>query len=411
MTEVEIKISPKLFNPVYLPYLDDPTRIQIFFGGSSSGKSVFLAQRNVCDVLKGRNILSVRNTANTIRKSSFNEIRKIINQWKLRELFTINKSDMMITARNGKQILFSGLDDTEKLKSITPENGVITDIHLEEATECREEDVKQLEKRLRGRSEFPKRMSFSFNPILKAHWIYKKYFGGWEEGAESLQKKDLFILHTTYKHNEFLDEEDRLALENETDPYWRDVYTLGLWGVLGEVIFKNWKTEDLKGNHWDNIRNGLDFGFGSHPAALDHMHCDKKRGQLFILDEFNGTGLTNPELAKAIRPIVGNQRVVCDSAEPKSIKELQQNKIQAVGAKKGKDSVNFGIQWLQQQEIIIDRKCQNTINEFQAYQWKKNAAGEVLDIPWDKDDHHIDAIRYGCEDLMTPLKKAGPLFR
>jgi len=412
MSDINVKILPKVFNPVYRPFVNDDTRIQIFFGGSSSGKSYFLAQRHIKDVMNGRNILSVRNTGNSIRKSSFNEIRKIISKWNFNEYFTINKSDMYITCRNGRQILFSGLDDTEKLKSITPEDAVLTDIHIEEATETLEADIKQLERRLRGKSDFPKRISFSFNPILKAHWIFKRYFSGWEDDARELRKSGILIAHTTYKDNQFLDDEDRRALESETDPYWRDVYTLGKWGTLGDVIFKNWKIEDLsKETHWDNIRNGLDFGFGADPAAFDHMHYDRKRKQLFFLDEFNAHELTNPELAKAIKPIVGDQRVVCDSAEPKSIRELQTQpgnyRINAVGAKKGKDSINFGIQWMQQQEIIVDRKCQNIINELQSYQWKKNSAGETLNIPVDKNNHHIDAARYGCEDCMEKRKIAG----
>jgi phage terminase large subunit len=175
--------------------------------------------------------------------------------------------------------------------------------------------------------------------------------------------------------------------------------------VLGDVIFTNWKVKDLSQERktFDNIRNGLDFGFGADPVAFNRMHYYKKRKRLYILDEFNGHGLTNPQLAKEIKPIVGNERVVCDSAEPKSIMELRNldaHKINAVGAMKGPDSVNFGIQWLQQQEIIIDKRCQNTINEFQSYQWKKNAAGETLRIPVDKDNHHIDGIRYAMEGDM-----------
>lgn len=96
---------------------------------------------------------------------------------------------------------------------------------------------------------------------------------------------------------------------------------------------------------------------------------------------------------------------MCDSAEPKSIEELRQGGIRAVGAVKGKDSVRFGIQWLQQQEIIVDKRCQETINELQLYQWKKDKDGESLMQPVEKYDHHCDAIRYATEDDMPHRRK------
>ena len=124
-----MKIKSRVFNKLYRDYIDCDTRTQIFFGGSSSGKSYFLAQRAVIDVSRGRNYLICRNVASTIKKSVFNEIVKAINKFKLVDFFNINKTDMVITCiSNQKQILFVGLDDTEKIKSVTPIRGVITDI-------------------------------------------------------------------------------------------------------------------------------------------------------------------------------------------------------------------------------------------------------------------------------------------
>jgi phage terminase large subunit len=409
MTDIHVDIKPKVFNPAYLDFLTDPTRTQIFFGGSSSGKSVFLAQRAVYDVMDGRNYLVVRNTANTIRSSTFNEIKKVIDTWGLSSVFSINKSEMTITCQNNCQILFKGLDDTEKIKSVTPQTGVITDIWIEEATECAEDDIKQLEKRLRGKSKHPKRLILSFNPILKTHWIFKRYFAGWHDGDILKQTDDLLILKTTYKDNAFLEPDDIAALEGEKDTYWREVYTLGNWGVLGDVIFTDWRVEDLIKNQarrFDNIRNGLDFGFGPDPAAFTRLHYDATRNRVYIFQEVNGHELTNPDLADLIRPIVNRERVICDSAEPKSIAELRLLGINAIGAEKGPDSVHHGIQWLRQQEIVIDRQCQNVINEFQTYQWKKNRSGETLPIPVDRDNHHIDSIRYALEDCMNNRNEA-----
>ena len=405
---INIDISKEVFNPTYLPFLDDQTRTQIFFGGSAAGKSVFLAQRAILDLLDcERNYLIVRNVGVTLRTSVFNELKKVIHDWQLSPLFKINKSEMTITCVTGYQALLKGLDDVEKIKSIIPTKGVITDIWIEEATEVTEDDVKQLLRRLRGESAFAKRIMFSFNPIMKTHWIFQKYFSGKFFDEDKLYKDDeLLILKTTYKDNKFLEQEDIDVLEQESDKYWYDVYTLGNWGVLGEVIFKNWKAENIDSKFkrtFDNYRNGLDFGFGE-PAAFNRTHYDRMRKKIYIVDEVHEVGMTNPVLAEAIRPYAGNEEVVCDSAEPKSIYELKGNGIKAVGAVKGPDSVVFGIQWLCQNEIIIDRKCQNTINEFQVYQWKKNRQGETMRQPVDRNNHHIDAIRYALEGDM-PLKK------
>lgn len=235
-----IRLNPKTINEVYLPHLQDQHRYQIYYGGSSSGKSVFLATRAVLDVLQGRNYLVVRKVQRTIAKSCWNEIQKAIIRLKLLPYFSINKSDLTITAKNnGAQILFAGLDDVEKVKSITPKNGVLTDIWIEEATETEYEDYKQLLKRIRGRTEHAKRLTMSFNPVNELHWIYKEFFEGlWIDGRNQIENGPLMIQKTTYKDNRFLTDDDRQMMEEESDPYFYEVYTLGNWGVLGGVLFK-----------------------------------------------------------------------------------------------------------------------------------------------------------------------------
>lgn len=414
----EIELHAEVFNNVYLKRLDDMSPLQIMFGGSSSGKSVFaVGQRTVYDMLRGgRNYLVCRQVAKTIKHSVYNEICKVIDQWKVGHLFKRNKSEFTITCINGYQILFGGLDDVEKMKSITPEKGVITDIIVEEATETEKESVKQLEKRLRGGSEnIAKRLTLLFNPILKTHWIFQEYFSPikWADNQTEYQDENISILKTTYKDNKFLTKQDIARLENETDEYWYNVYTLGNWGVLGNVIFKKVKVLDLLDashdyylpeNQRTNTRYGLDFGFGSDPAALTCMHFDRPRKRIYIFDEFYARGLTNQELAEAIRPFIGNNYVTCDSSEPKSVRELQIAGINAKGAKKGKDSVNFGVQWLQGYEIIIDVNCVNSKREFTSYHWKKAKNGEQMAVPIDKDNHCIDSSRYGLEDDMEEMQ-------
>lgn len=401
---IELTIDTAVFNRAYLPHLDNHARTQIFYGGSSSGKSRFLAQRAVYDLLHGgRNYLAIRKVARTIRRSVFAEINKVIAEWGVSQFFSVNKSEMIITCANGYQILFAGLDDVEKLKSITPDTGAITDIWVEEATEIEPDDLKQLTKRQRGGdANVPKRLTLSFNPILQLHWIYQEYFAplAWADEQTEYNDGRLSILKTWYVHNRFLTPDDIYGLENEADTYYRDVYTYGKWGVLGDVIFTNWRVEDLSAmaDQFTNRRGGLDFGFSSDPAAVAVTHYDRAHKTIYLFGELYERGLTNDLLANEIKTLSPGCYLTCDSAEPKSIVELQQAGVWATAAQKGKDSVNHGIQWLQQQTIIIDSRCINARNEFSFYQWKKDKDGNSLRVPVDKNNHLIDALRYAYEE-------------
>jgi phage terminase large subunit len=401
---IDVDIDRAVFNPVYIPLLTYNTPMQILFGGSGSGKSVFETERCVMDVMGGeRNYLICRQVGRTLRGSVFTEVGKTISRWNVNKLFNINKSDMVITCTNGCQIIFTGLDDVEKLKSITPAKGVITDVWIEEATEVEKDSLKQLEKRLRGGSELtPKRISISFNPILQTHWIYQEYFSNiaWADDQREYHSDNLVILKTTYKDNKFLTKQDIARLESEKDSYYYNVYTLGNWGVLGNVIFTNYRVEDLTEfqDEFTNHRNGLDFGFSSDPAAMPVTHYDKMRKTIYIYDELYETGLTNDLLAEEVKRLIGNTRVTCDSAEPKSIAELRKYGVNAYSAKKGKDSVNHGIQWLQQQTIVIDPKCINARNEIMQYKWKEDRNGNAIREPVEHNNHIIDGLRYGYEE-------------
>lgn len=389
-------------NDAYIPYLNDTTRTQIFFGGSSSGKSFFLAQRAVMDVLKGHNYLIVRNVANTIKRSVYNQIVKTIIDFNLSEAFQMSKSEMVITCkRNNRQILFGGLDDPEKLKSITPIDGVITDIWIEEATETAREAYKQLTKRLRGATPdgIGKRVIFSFNPILQTHWIYQEFFGAWDDSKNLYKSNDLLILKTTYKDNKFLTDEDIYALEHETDPYFYNVYTLGNWGVLGKVIFKNWRTEDLSSviPSFDNIYNGIDFGV-TDPNAFIRVHVNEGQKKIYIFDEYKKSNTLIDELAEELNTRIGKDEfIVGDPQGAQAILELNNRGITVIPAKKGPNSINDGISWLKEYEIIIDIRCQEFKNEIQSYHWQEDKLGNALPKPVDKDNHLIDALRYATE--------------
>ena len=375
--------------------------MQIFFGGSSSGKSYFICQKIVLDNLNGANWLICRNVANTIRKSTFNEIKKAISNMGLTKYYRIQGSDMVITnTLNGRQILFAGLDDPEKIKSITPADDVLHRVFIEEATEVKRDAIMQLKKRLRGRSDISKHILLAFNPILKSHFIYRDYFGGWQDDKNIYEDRDLLIVKTTYKDNLFLTTEDKRLLEDETDPYFYNVYTLGNWGILGHVIFKNWRVEDLSDRipQFDKIYCGCDFGYSSDPNALIKVHLDKTRKKIYVFDEHYQAGMNDDELVRVSKEFAGNHYITCDSAEPKTIDYMANNGIKAISAVKGADSINRGIRWLQGYEIIIDVRCQNFKNEIEQYHWQEDKYGNAMAKPVDANNHLIDALRYALED-------------
>ena len=229
--DVNIKISKKVFNDVYLPYLENEDRYLIFYGGGSSGKSYFIGQRYIFKQItpKRCNLLVIRQTADTNRRSTFPLLKQVIKNWNLSEHFKINESDMRIKCLlTGNEIAFAGLDDVEKIKSITFENGELTDIWVEEATETQEADINQLKVRLRG-GKSKKQMVLSFNPINIQHWIKKHFI---DSGLAT-------VCFSTYKDNKFLTDDDRKALEElkYIDEYTYEVYCLGKWGILGKTVF------------------------------------------------------------------------------------------------------------------------------------------------------------------------------
>lgn len=228
---VNIKISKKVFNDVYVPYLNNTDRYLLFYGGGSSGKSYFIGQRYIYKLMKPSrcNLLVVRQTGDTNRKSTFPLLKQVISNWNLGEYFKINESDMRIKCLlTNNEVAFAGLDDVEKIKSITFANGELTDIWVEEATECQEAAVNQLKVRLRG-GKSKKQMVLSFNPINIQHWI-KKHF---------IDSKLATVCFSTYKDNKFLTDDDRKALEDlkYTDEYTYEVYCLGHWGIIGKTVF------------------------------------------------------------------------------------------------------------------------------------------------------------------------------
>jgi len=379
--EYNVTVPAQVFNDVYIPYLNNRSRYEIFYGGAGSGKSVFVAQRMLVRAMKekGHKTLIVRKVAKTNRHSTFALITGIMRQWNIEQLFKVNKSDMEITCLNGNQIIFTGLDDVEKLKSIAN----ITDIWVEEASEISHDDFKQLDLRLRGKTPYPLQITLTFNPISALLW-HKAYFF-------DNPKDNTVILKTTYQHNRFLDEEYKQVINNlqHEDKMYFNIYGLGEWGVLGNLIYSNWEVISDVPVSYDEIIWGLDFGF-NNPSAL--LKIGIKDGNLYLLEEMYKTGLTNQDLIKELRKRIATfESIYADSAEPARIEEIKRAGFRVYPAQK---DVTDGLDFVKRQRLFIHKDCANVIKEIQGYKYKEDKDGNVIDEPVKFADHLMDAMRY-----------------
>lgn len=391
---IVLNINKKAFNEVYFPYLlDYSKRYSVYYGGAGSGKSVFVSQKLIIKACtRKRKILVIRKYGTTLKDSVFQLIVDTLKKWGLYEQSKVNLSTYTITLPNGSIFLFKGLDDSEKIKSITD----ITDIWCEEATELTEDDFTQLDLRLRALEE-DLELICSFNPVSKVNWVYRKWFAGGSTPDNTM------ILHTTYKDNRFLPDDYVKALEEKqkSNYTYYKIYALGEFCTLDKLVFTNWKVQEF--NHAEikgDLLIGLDFGFVNDTSALVSSILNEEEKRIYIFKEWGETGKTNQELAAVIKALGFSKSViVADSAEKKSIEEIKRSGVGKIRAcTKGKDSIIHGIQKLQNYEIIVHPACEGIQTEFENYSWKKDkATGLYVNEPVDAFNHYIDALRYSLQ--------------
>jgi len=270
-------------NHVYLPYLKNKDRYLILYGSAGSGKSVFAAQKVVARLVgeAGHRMLVVRKVANTLRSSVFQLIIDTIRSYGLFDEFNINKSEMRITHNpTGNEILMGGLDDVEKLKSIAG----VTSIWIEEATELTADDFDQIDLRLRGETENYKQIVLSFNPIDERHWLKGRFFDN--------ELEDATILKTTYRDNDFLDEDYKrtLELKAKVNPNYYRIYVLGEWGRedIDKPFIYNFERIKHVGKvvrEDKELRFSTDFNFNPFATIVCQMWFDKDGHHIRVLKE------------------------------------------------------------------------------------------------------------------------------
>lgn len=397
---MKLHVKKEIFNEAYLPYIDDYAhRFEVYYGGAGSGKSVFIGQKILMKALRSkRKVLIMRKVGATLKDSVWQLMLDTLMQFNLLQFCKINKSTFTIELSNGSVFLFRGLDDPEKIKSITG----ITDIWVEEATEFTAEDIEQLNLRLRAKVD-NLQMFFSFNPVSKANWVFKRWFA---DGV--IIDEDTLIIKTTYKDNRFLPPEYVVTIEkmSKTNPTYFRIYALGEFASLDKLVYNNWKVGKIEDTaEWDMLC-GLDFGYTNDPTAFVVSFLSENA--LYIDREYVRTGLLNNQIATVIKELgFGKSTIIGDSAEQKSIEELKRDGLYRIyPAVKGQGSILQGIQKLQQYDIIVNPECEHVITELQNYAWKKDRqSGEYINEPVDEFNHCLDALRYSlqCKEKYKKL--------
>lgn len=376
-------------------------------GGRNSTKSSFVAITIVAQMMLDAqsgvhsHCVALRKVENTVEGSIFNTFLWAIDMLGVSDYWDVKKNPRTLTyIPTGQTIVFKGCDDPRKIKSIKFTKGYCKYIWYEELDEFYGmEDIRNINQSLmRGGDNI--KVFFSYNP--------PKQIASWVNAEALVQRPDRLVHHSTYLDipvewlsKEFLIEAEELKKNNELA--YRNEY-LGEATGTGGAVFDNIKVEtipDEEIKHYDRLLAGVDFGYAIDPSVYLEMQYDKTKRELYIFNEIYKVGMSNKQLADEIQQIrKGNEFITCDSAEPKSIDELKALGLRTRGAKKGADSVEYGIKFLQHlNKIVIDgKRCPNTAREFSLYEYEKDKFGNFISRYPDANNHSIDSVRYAVED-------------
>ena len=418
MKKVKIHL-PDVVGKGYKTFWNCKCRYRVVKGSRASKKSKTTALWYIYHMMKYKdaNTLVVRKTFRTLKDSCFAELKWAVHRLHVDHLWNFKESPLEATyIPTGQKIYFRGLDDSLKITSITVDVGVLCWMWIEEAYEImKESDFDMLDESIRG--EVPeglfKQITITFNPWNERHWLKKRFFDHPDE--------DVLAMTTNYLCNEWLDETDLNLFEKmkQNNPRRYAVAGLGGWGIVEGLVFENWKEEDFRfitrseakegqtGIIKDDLKPafGLDFGYTNDPSAFFCGMLDLENKKLYVFDEFYEKGLSNKAIAQRIESMgFRKERITADCAEPKSIDELNTFQLHVTGAKKGKDSINNGIQWIQELQIIVHPRCVNFLTEISNYTWDTDKFGKKLNVPIDDFNHLMDAMRYALEKYIIGNK-------
>ena len=385
-------------------------RYRIVKGSRASKKSKTTALNIIKRMMEYRdaNTLVVRKVYRTLKDSCFTELKWAIHRLGVDAWWDVKESPLELTYRpTGQKIYFRGLDDPLKVTSITVEIGYLCWMWIEEAYEIsKESDFDMLNESIRGaipeEAGLFKQITMTFNPWNEHHWIKKRFF-------DAPPDPDILALTTNYLCNEWLDEADLKVFETMrvNNPRRYRVAGLGDWGIVDGLIYENWEEKaftvsEISGKAGVKSMFGLDFGYTNDPTALWCGLISVEEKTIWVFDELYERALTNQKISEKVTAMgYGKERITGDSAEPKSIDELREAGLYHIkAARKGKDSVNNGIQFIQNYHIIVHPRCVNFLTEISNYTWDEDKFGNKINRPIDDFNHLMDAMRYALEDVL-----------
>lgn len=406
---------PDVIGKGYRDFWSFKGRYRVVKGSRASKKSKTTALDLIWKIMRypGSNGLVVRKTERTLFGSCYKELKWAIQRLGVSHLWHAKLSPLELTyLPTGQQIFFRGLDDPLKVTSITVEIGVLCFLWIEEAYEIMDEAAfDTLDESIRGQMPpgLYKQVTLTFNPWNDRHWLKRRFF--------DTPNPDVLAITTNYMCNEWLDAADLRIFERmkEQNPRRYRVAGLGEWGIVDGLIYDRFEERafdpmgaTFRAEH-PGIQSafGLDFGYTNDPSALFCGLVDTENAEIYVFDELYERGLTNRAIYERISGMgYAKERIRADAAEPKSIDELWELGMPGIrAARKGSDSVNNGIQYIQGYKLIIHPRCVNFLTEVNNYAWDTNKLGAKLNKPIDQHNHLMDAMRYALEEYQ-----GGPAF-
>lgn len=398
---------PDVIGKGYKEFWEFKGRYKVVKGSRASKKSKTTALYYIYKIIECSevNVLVIRKSYRTLKDSCFTELKWAMHRLGVESFFKWTENPLQIEyIPTGQKIYFRGLDDPLKVTSITVNTGVLCFMWIEEAYEIsKEEDFDILDESIRGAvpDGLFKQITITFNPWNERHFLKKRFF--------DIEPSDnVLAITTNYICNEFLDEADKKLFETMkiNNPRRYQVAGLGAWGISEGLIFENFIEKSFSVDEIkviDGIKTifGLDFGYTNDPSALFCGLVDTSSKTIYVFDEMYKKGLSNSQIYENVEALgYRKEKIIADSAEPKSIanlRELGLSRIQS--AKKGRDSINSGIDKIQDYCIIVHPKCVNFITEITNYTWEKDKFGKSTNRPVDDFNHLMDAMRYAMEGV------------
>ena len=404
------KNLPQIIGKGYATYWNYKGRYKVVKGGRGSKKSTTTALWIIYKMMQYplANTLVVRRVFNTHKDSTYTQLKWASNVLGVSHLWKFSKSPLEATyVPTGQKILFRGLDDPMSITSITVEHGHLCWCWFEEAFQImNEDDFNKVDMSIRG--ELPKgyfkQIMLSFNPWSEKHWLKKRFF--------DVKDDDILAITTNYTCNEFLGSDDKKLFEKMkiNNPRRYNIEGLGNWGIAEGLVYDNFEELEFNIDEIKKRRNvksafGLDFGYTNDPTAFIASLVDLDNNEIYIFDEHYQKAMSNKMIADMIKyKGYSKELITADSSEPKSIDDLKHMGIYRVRpAKKGKDSILNGIQFIQDFKIYVHPKCENTLIELSNYVWNTKE-GNVINKPIDDYNHLMDALRYALEHLKIKGK-------